>query len=502
MQESAAATKLLASLKSGKQVSTQVVDAYMKKDFNRMISLIEQILGEEPDNKKADVYHTLSNLCYTSKNYLLAKECINKALSFSKQGKFFETLGDILNTTEEYDDAIKAYNMAGEMNKETENIYLKLIKIYRLKANYTSLVDSIWKYVQKYNKPYWAWETTVYLFDQETWHKSLNMKSPGTALCFVLREVMETQKPSVVIEMSERLSVQPFPLFGTPLENAAYSWIRAQCFVKIAAYSKAAEEWYKISQLAGIPDELKRVANAEWRANELAGHFDPLILRNIYTREQTARQGQFMKAIILISDIRGFSRFSYEFRHAPQVILQFLQPNFDASQDIIAKYNGMLDKYLGDGFISFFIPEKQDEEGYYKATLDAMKASIDLQKYFNSQLPNWSDIWKRNLDETTFHQLLVDQVGLGIGIHTGFVFVGEVGTLKRKQYTALGNVVNFTARLQGKAPRDHIVFSAPIYEYIKSLDLEYRVEEMPEEKYSDLKNIPGSYKLYYIKCNS
>ena len=117
-------------------------------------------------------------------------------------------------------------------------------------------------------------------------------------------------------------------------------------------------------------------------------------------------------------------------------------------------------------------------------------------------MPNWSDIWKRNLDETTFHQLLVDQVGLGIGIHTGFVFVGEVGTLKRKQYTALGNVVNFTARLQGKAPRDHIVFSAPIYEYIKSLDLEYRVEEMPEEKYSDLKNIPGSYKLYYIKCNS
>jgi class 3 adenylate cyclase len=498
MHESASATKLLGSLKHGKQVSTQVVEAYLKKDFDKMLTIIESILHEETDAKKAEVYSTIGSFCLSSKNLSLAKECINKAVNLEKKGRYYEQLGDVYYNTEEYKESLTNYVLALENYQESENIYLRLMELYRKQSDYKKLVDAIWKYIQKYNKSYWAWETPHYIFDKEHLHKNLNFKSCGTALCLVLREAMKSETPEIIIELSTELAAQPFPLLSSTIETAAYHWLRAVNYNKLKEYSKSAEEWYIISNLSGIPQELKELAQAEWRSNELSGHFDPNMLDNIFTRNPIAQQGQFMKATVLICDIRGFSRFSYEFRHAPQVILQFLQPYFDKSQDIISAHNGMLDKYLGDGFIAFFIPDEQTEEGYLKSIDRAMRASIDLQEYFTESLPGWADIWKKNLDETTHLQDLIDQVGLGIGVHTGFLFAGEVGTRKRKQYTVLGNVVNFTARLQSKAPREHIVFSAPIYEYAKTLGLGLTIEEMPEEQYSDIKNIPGSYKLYFI----
>ncbi|MEW5822152.1 MAG: adenylate/guanylate cyclase domain-containing protein [Cyanobacteriota bacterium] len=499
VQETAAATKLLAKLNSGKQISTQVVEAYLKKDFSRVISLVESILDEENDNRKAEAYLTLGNMCLVGNNFTLAEECLEKSLKLNHSNKAYELLGETYINSNNYNKALEVLKKCLEMNYDPENIYLNLINIYKYLKDYNNLMDTIWKYIQKYGKTNWAWNSDKILFNQKELNKMLNLKSPGSALAFVLNEIVDTEPPDTIIKLSDSLISKPFPIFTEAIEEAAFRWIRANSFYQLKMYAKAADEWRRVKEITNLPPILLKWADAEWRANELACHFDTQILNKIFNRETTALQGQFMKATILICDIRGFSRFSYEFRHAPQVILQFLKPYFDSSQDIITKYNGILDKYLGDGFISFFVPSAQDEPGYQDSVVRATKSGIELQKYFNDNLPEWADIWKRNLDETTYHEKLVDQIGLGIGIHTGFVFLGEVGTEKRSQYTVLGNVVNFTARLQGKAACDHIVFSAPVYEYLKNISLKYKVEEMPEDCYSDLKNIPGSYKLYFLK---
>ena len=499
VQDTASATKLLAQLKQGKTISGQVVEAFIKKDLNRVISLVEGILGDESDDRKADSYFTMGTMCQNANKIDLAEDCYNKSIEFKETGKTYEHLSEIY-LNDDASKALECLNKALELNNDSENIYKMLIDIYKREKNYERLMDIVWAFIKKYTKKEWAWESKTCLFNQESWNNLLDLKTPGSALVFVLKEAMETETPERVIKLSDDLSAAPFPIFSGAIEEAAYHWIRAICYKKIHHYTCCADEWYKMANLKGLQTDIKLWADAEWRAHELAGHFDPQVLEKIMKREQTARQGQFMKATILFCDIRGFSRFSYEFRHAPQVILQFLQPNFDKSQEIIISNNGILDKYLGDGFIAFFVPESQDEQGYSDSVNKALKTSIELQEYFDTRLPEWAEIWKRNLDETSCYEKLCDQIGLGIGIHTGFVFLGEVGTGKRHQYTVLGNVVNFTARLQGKAPRKHIVLSAPIYEYIKNNDLKYPVQEMPEEDYSDLKNIPGSYKLYYINC--
>lgn len=500
-QDTAAATKLLAKLKSGNQISKQVLDAYLKQDLPKVISLIESILTEEPDERKTEAYLTLSQMCFNAKNYDLTEECINKSLSIKKTGKAYELLGELKIQCEKKEEAIEPMIYSIQLNNDTENVYLSLIQIYKENKDYLNLMDMIWKYIQKYNKSDWAWETNYFIFDQPNWNGFLNLKTPGSALSFILNFVMQHEKPEKVINLSDSLASRPFPIFNTSMEKAAYHWIRAVNYNKLRLFADCANEWYLITRLPDLPSEIKKWSYAEWRANELAGHFDPQVLNKIITREETAIKGQFMKATVLICDIRGFSRFSYEFRHAPQVILQFLQPYFDSSQDIILSHNGILDKYLGDGFISFFIPASQDETGYNDSVTRTVKSALELQKYFSMKFPEWAEIWKRNLEEITNYDNIVNQIGIGIGIHTGFMFLGEVGTGKRRQYTVLGNVVNFTARLQGKAKRGQIVISAPIYEYIKNIELGYKIFEMPEEAYSELKNIPGSYNLYYIDCN-
>lgn len=501
VQETAIASKLLATMKRGKEVSGQILEAYVKKDFEKVLALFESVLVDEPLKKQEEIYAAVGLMALSGKNFTVAKKCFEKALDYTQSGKNYAHMGHYYFESEAYPEAIDQLSKALEKDFHDESVYMTLMEIYKRTKAYKNLIDIIWKYIQRFNKPNWLWENSVQFFNQESLTAGLNKTSPGTALLYVLMLAKENEPAEKVIELSEQLSSQPFPIFSNNYEKASYHWVRAICYSALNNHSKCADEWYGISTLSSIQENILTQAKTEWKAHELSAHFDPEILRRIHSKDTLSSSGQFMKATLLFCDIRGFSRFSYEFRHAPQVILQFLQPYFDQSQDIIANHKGILDKYLGDGFIAFFIPEDQDEQAYYESVMSSLKSAIELQAYFMRNLPKWSDIWKKNLDETSYHQSLVDQIGLGLGIHTGFVFIGEVGTKKRKQFTALGNVVNFSARLQGKAKKNHIVFSAPIYEYVKEANLGFTIQEMPEDNYSDLKNIPGSYKLYFIDCN-
>jgi len=143
---------------------------------------------------------------------------------------------------------------------------------------------------------------------------------------------------------------------------------------------------------------------------------------------------------ILFADIRGFTRIS---EHAPpEKIVNLLNRYFSAMTDIIFAHGGTLDKYLGDGLMALF--------GAPTATPDdasnALNAAVAMQRRLLGI--------NRELRDEGF-----PEIGVGMGLHTGEVIVGYIGSDRRSEYTAIGDTVNTSSRLESNALGGEILIS-------------------------------------------
>ena len=135
---------------------------------------------------------------------------------------------------------------------------------------------------------------------------------------------------------------------------------------------------------------------------------------------------------VLFADIRGFTRIS---EHAPpEQIVSLLNRYFSAMTDIIFAHGGTLDKYLGDGLMALFgAPTTTPEDAS-----NALNAAVAMQR----RIIGIND----ELRTEGFSEL-----GVGIGLHTGEVTVGYIGSERRSEYTAIGDAVNTASRLESNA---------------------------------------------------
>jgi adenylate cyclase len=143
-------------------------------------------------------------------------------------------------------------------------------------------------------------------------------------------------------------------------------------------------------------------------------------------------------------DIRGFTRFAE--RHEPQYVVAVLNRTLTELTAPLRAFAGILDKYIGDGFLAFFEP--------METPADAAARSVDAARLMHKAFRNlWSDSPDASLRE----------LGLGIGISTGRVVVGNVGSEESMDYTVVGDAVNVAARLQSLAKRGEILVSDSAY---------------------------------------
>lgn len=137
-----------------------------------------------------------------------------------------------------------------------------------------------------------------------------------------------------------------------------------------------------------------------------------------------------LKTLTLLNiDMRGFSVISKRFR--PQKTLAILNYFFMVMGEIVFKHNGIVDKYLGDGFLAIFgapISSVLDADNAVGAALEMQKTMKDINEYFSKEI---------DLELT-----------MGISIHTGEVVVGNIGFDKKMDYTVIGDSVNIVFRLQ------------------------------------------------------
>jgi adenylate cyclase len=157
--------------------------------------------------------------------------------------------------------------------------------------------------------------------------------------------------------------------------------------------------------------------------------------------------GENQTATILFADIREFTRLAE--RLPPQKIVELLNEYFSEMTDLIFNNGGTLDKYLGDGIMALFgapWPKADDAER-------AVKTAGEMQRALTALNRQWQARGQEPLQ-------------MGLGINTGQVTAGNIGSSKRMDYTVIGDAVNLASRLCAHAAGGQILISESTFKEI------------------------------------
>ena len=221
------------------------------------------------------------------------------------------------------------------------------------------------------------------------------------------------------------------------------------------------------------------------RLNSLKRYFDPRVFDRLEgSPELLTLRSQIVT--ICFWDIRGFSKLSEILSDRPRLVSDFLMEYLDAAASAIFQHDGVLDKFMGDGVLGLFgALDAPGDEGVSDAA-HALAAAESLRSVFRGILDVWLSRW------AMYTPQLLD-VGLGCGIHTGEVLVGNIGSGARDQFTVLGPHVNFAKRLESRAARGEILISAPTEVRIRG-----RFETAEAGILEGVKNIPGEFRVFSV----
>ena len=160
--------------------------------------------------------------------------------------------------------------------------------------------------------------------------------------------------------------------------------------------------------------------------------------------------GELREITLLVSDLRGFT--SLAARLSPPEVIAILNRYFERMIEIIARHRGTVDELQGDGMLTFFgapFATPDDPERAVACALAMQLALLD----FNAEQ----------------RQLNLPELAMGIGINTGEVIVGNIGSIKRSKYGAVGSAINTAYRIESHTIGGQILISPSTYARVQTL---------------------------------
>jgi adenylate cyclase len=201
----------------------------------------------------------------------------------------------------------------------------------------------------------------------------------------------------------------------------------------------------------------------------------PEVLEMIMNNPESAwLKGHRSEATIIFSDIRGFTAYSEE--REPEEIVEKLNECLEIQTRAILEHGGYVDKFVGDGVFGVFgVPV------YHKDHVErGVRAAIDMQVALRKAAKNGNELLSL----------------IGIGINTGEVVSGNIGSQVKMEYTVVGDSVNIASRLNGFAGPGDVIISKEIYERLKGM---IAVEALPPHEIKGRSEPMESFKVLGIK---
>ena len=163
-------------------------------------------------------------------------------------------------------------------------------------------------------------------------------------------------------------------------------------------------------------------------------------------------------ATVFFADIRGYTSFSED--REPEEIIEILNEYFSEAVEQVVKYKGYIDKFIGDCIMAVWgvpiMSEKTD-------AFNAISCALAIQDTVRSA--------KRK-----FFRRAASRLRVGIGINTGPLVAGNLGSMQRMDYSVIGDTVNLAARLEGVAGADEVIISQTTRDQLGN---DFRFEERP-----------------------
>ncbi|MCP3061535.1 FHA domain-containing protein [Myxococcus sp. K38C18041901] len=189
------------------------------------------------------------------------------------------------------------------------------------------------------------------------------------------------------------------------------------------------------------------------------------------------RQSRLAEVSCLFADIRGFTTISEN--ESPQEVVSMLNTFFTAMADVVFRYEGNLDKFIGDCVMAVWGPPLSHPDDAARA----VRAALEMQEAVDQINRNRVAAGKAPIE-------------VGIGINTGQAVVGYMGSAERHEFTAIGDTVNTASRLCGMAKSGEVLASEST---VRRSGTGFDVEELPAMQVKGKEKAVPTYRVHGVE---
>lgn len=216
-----------------------------------------------------------------------------------------------------------------------------------------------------------------------------------------------------------------------------------------------------LSQIATIAVRLwQENQSKRWIEDAMGRYVSPEVVNYLrQSPDALTLGGHRQEVTVLFSDIRSFTALSESL--SPEQVTRFLNDYLNEMVEIIFANGGTVDKFIGDGIMVIYNwPLPQPDHA-----MRALRTAIEMQQMVTASQQRWNSMGLPSIE-------------IGVGIHTGPAVLGNIGSTRRMEQTAIGDTVNVASRIEGlcktlgKSLGSGILFSETTYNAAKVMQLE------------------------------
>jgi len=264
------------------------------------------------------------------------------------------------------------------------------------------------------------------------------------------------------LRMSGLRSAMCAPLLGT---NRLFGILYVDNLERTAAFTQEELNVFALLAAQGgaaIDNAMahRKIAQQAQERSALQRFLSPEVAEMVVANPEIRLGGVNQKVAVMFADIRNFTPISQNMK--PERVVEILNEYFTRVTDVIFDFGGTLDKYIGDAVMAVFgapISKGNDAAHCVEAAIQIQRLLIELNR--DASARRWPELQ------------------VGVGINTGIVTAGNIGSPRRIDYTVVGDTVNIASRLASNAAAGQILISDST---AKELGEKFNLENLPPLK--------------------